>query len=75
MACEPTFSKVLLEVRGNNVYELTTKKDTIEFYHAACFSPTKSMWKKAAQAEYTRLVLLKIIDTHSPTGKGYADLT
>eukprot|EP00957_Ditylum_brightwellii_P177629 13530058-Ditylum_brightwellii.AAC.1 len=52
MACEPTPSKVLLEVQGNNVYKLTTKKDTIEFYHAACFSPIKSTWKKAVQAGF-----------------------
>eukprot|EP00957_Ditylum_brightwellii_P096154 7325979-Ditylum_brightwellii.AAC.1 len=37
---------------GNNVYELTTKKDIVQLYHATCFSPTKHAWIKAVQAGY-----------------------
>ena len=35
-----------------NVYELTTKKDIVQFFHATCFSPTKHAWIKAVQEGY-----------------------
>jgi hypothetical protein len=63
---------------ANNVHEMRNKSDLIAYLHHACFSPTKSTWLKAINADYFATwpgLTAELVSKHLPqsiaTAKGH----